>query len=239
MGAPRILGVLFDKDGTLFDFDKSWGAFGRRVIYELAQGEPTLSRDLAAAAGVDAETGGFRAGSPIVAGSLLEICEAWAPMLPGWSVDALVEWLAAEAEAMSPHLLAPAAEDLPALLDRLRSSGYALGVATNDSAAAARAQLAGVLDRFVFLAGFDSGHGAKPEPGMIHAFAAATGAPTSAVVMVGDSLHDLFAARAAGCAAAVGVLTGPAGRHDLAPHADAVLPSIADLPGWLAAFDAA
>jgi phosphoglycolate phosphatase len=51
-------------------------------------------------------------------------------------------------------------------------------------------------------------------------------------VMLGDSTHDLQAARAAGMAA-VGVLTGVARAAELAPHADAVLADIGELPTWL------
>ncbi|MGR3462852.1 MAG: HAD family hydrolase, partial [Roseovarius sp.] len=50
--------------------------------------------------------------------------------------------------------------------------------------------------------------------------------------MVGDSTHDLIAGRAAGMAC-VGVLPGTATQADLAPFADAVLPDIGHLPGWL------
>ena len=67
---------------------------------------------------------------------------------------------------------------------------------------------------------------------MLLAYAAAAGLAPGRIAMVGDSTHDLAAARAAGMAA-VGVLTGPAGRDDLAPHADAVLRSVAELPNWL------
>jgi phosphoglycolate phosphatase len=54
------------------------------------------------------------------------------------------------------------------------------------------------------------------------------------VAVVGDSLHDLHMARAAGAGLAVGVLTGPATRTDLEDHADVVMGSIAELPAWLA-----
>jgi phosphoglycolate phosphatase len=50
--------------------------------------------------------------------------------------------------------------------------------------------------------------------------------------MVGDSTHDLHAGRAAGMVC-VAVLTGVADRDELAPHADVVLDTIADLPRWL------
>jgi phosphoglycolate phosphatase len=51
--------------------------------------------------------------------------------------------------------------------------------------------------------------------------------------MVGDSLHDLSAARMAGMTA-IGVLTGVAGRETLEPAADVVLGSVAELPDWIA-----
>ena len=97
----------------------------------------------------------------------------------------------------------------------------------------------GALERFDFIAGYDSGHGLKPGPGMVLAFAAATGVAPQQVAMIGDSLHDLGAGRAAGAGLVVGVLTGPAEAHELAPHADHVIGSIAELPGLLERLDLA
>ena len=67
---------------------------------------------------------------------------------------------------------------------------------------------------------------------MLLAFARAFDLDPRRVAMVGDSLHDLSAGRAAGMRT-VGVLTGPARRADLAPLADVVLENIGDLPAWL------
>jgi phosphoglycolate phosphatase len=64
------------------------------------------------------------------------------------------------------------------------------------------------------------------------AFACALGLDPGRVVMVGDSLHDLVAGRAAGMQT-VGVLTGLACRDELAPCADVVLPDIGHLTTWL------
>jgi phosphoglycolate phosphatase len=67
---------------------------------------------------------------------------------------------------------------------------------------------------------------------MVLGFADHCALPPAAVALVGDSLHDLHAARAAG-AVSIAVLTGPlgeAGRAELEPHADYVIGSIADLP---------
>ena len=116
----------------------------------------------------------------------------------------------------------------------MAARGLHLGVATNDSEHAARAHLrtAGIHDRFAFIAGADSGHGGKPDPGMCLAFAAAVGIAPGQVLMVGDSLHDLHAGRAAGMRT-LGVLTGMANAAELAPHADLVLPDIGALSGVL------
>ena len=56
---------------------------------------------------------------------------------------------------------------------------------------------------FAGVFGCDSGHGAKPQPGMLLAAAAATGVEPSRCAMVGDAAGDLTAARSAGFAAAI------------------------------------
>ena len=50
------------------------------------------------------------------------------------------------------------------------------------------------------------------------------------VAVVGDNLHDLAMARAAGAGLAIGVLSGTSVVDELKPHADHVIGSIADLP---------
>ncbi|MGL4280729.1 MAG: HAD family hydrolase, partial [Albidovulum sp.] len=126
------------------------------------------------------------------------------------------------------------AVDLPPLYRSFRARGLKIGLVTNDAELPARLHLdrAQVAEYFDFIAGFDSGHGAKPDPGPLLAFARAEGLDPARVVMVGDSRHDLQSGRAAGMSV-VAVLTGVAGRADLAPYADAVLPDIGHLPDWL------
>ena len=243
-GGPRetcvtIRGILFDKDGTLLDFDATWRAFALDLLQALAPDDPALRVRLGEAAGVDAVTGVFRPGSPIVAGATREVAEVWAELLPHLTADALEA--EAERRALSAAAAPPAAPvpDLPALLDRLARpadrAARTLGIATHDSEAAAKThmQRLGALDRFGFVAGYDSGHGLKPGPGMVRAFCAAAGIAPAETVMVGDSLHDLGAGRAAGCAHVIAVLSGPAPAEVLAPQADVVLPDIGALPAWL------
>ena len=33
----KIKGLLFDKDGTLFDFDKTWNSWTKRILREVSE----------------------------------------------------------------------------------------------------------------------------------------------------------------------------------------------------------
>ncbi|MEJ6389319.1 HAD family hydrolase [Gymnodinialimonas ulvae] len=225
-----IEGILFDKDGVLFDFQKTWGAWTKGVIAGFADGDPGLAKRLADVLDFDAEAGTFRRGSFVIAGTAQQVVDALSRELPDWEPDALYNHIKQQT-ARAPQV---EAVRLRPTLDALKARGLRLGIATNDAEAAARANVASVdaLEPFDFIAGSDSGFGAKPAPGMCLGFAQAMGLPPEALVMVGDSTHDMIAARAAGFAR-VAVLTGVATHADLAPHADAVLPDIGALGAWL------
>lgn len=224
-----IAGIIFDKDGTLFDFRASWAGWARAVLADLAR-DGGHAAALAAAMGFDPGPGEFRPDSPVIAGTSAEVAEALLPHLPGLSARAV----AARLDARAVQARMEPAVPLAPLLGALRGRGLRLGLATNDVERAARAHLAaaGVADLFDYVAGADSGHGAKPGPGMLLAFAAAHDLDPARVAMVGDSTHDLIAGRAAGMRP-VAVLTGIAQAAELAPLAEAVLPDIGALPQWL------
>lgn len=226
-----IDGVIFDKDGTLFDFRRSWGGWAAALLGELAR-DAGHAAALGQAIGYDLDTGIFGPDSPVIAGTADEVADDLLPHLPGVLRVSLIGRMNALAE------VAPMAEVVPLAptLGALRARGLRLGVATNDAEAPAHAHLAahGIGHLFDFVAGADSGHGAKPAPGMLLAFAARLALPPARVVMVGDSRHDLMAGRAAGMRT-VAVLTGIAGAADLAPLADVVLPDIGALEAWIVA----
>lgn len=222
--------VLFDKDGTLFDFSATWDSWSADIIKTLSGDVVELARRLAQSIQYDLLAGRFYPDSFAIAGTNAEVAAALGEHLPAWSQSDLEEFLSQSA-ATAP--LVPAVP-LPDFLDKLRHAGLKLGVMTNDTEHSALAQLgrAGVRDRFEFIAGCDSGLGAKPDPAPLLAFAKAVDADPSRCIMVGDSLHDLYAGKAAGMAR-IGVLTGMAGRADLEPHADVVLDNIGEIPNWM------
>ncbi|WP_068112940.1 HAD family hydrolase [Tropicimonas marinistellae] len=227
---PDIRGLLFDKDGTLFDFQGTWGGWAADLVYEFAEGDSGRADTLAARIRLDRARRRFFPDSPMIAGT---VDDAVALLLPG-APHLDRSTIQRRIEESSQNLMAVEAVPLTGLTARLRSSGQVLGVATNDMESVAVAQLAtiGVLEAFDFVVGADSGHGAKPAPGQCLAFAAHVDLPVETVAMIGDSTHDLHAGRAAGMST-VAVLTGVADEHELAPYADVVLPDIGHLPRWL------
>ncbi|MDO8396286.1 MAG: HAD family hydrolase [Bradyrhizobium sp.] len=228
-----IRAILFDKDGTLVDFQRTFGPAVHEVMQHLAGGDRAAwDRLVAVSRFVEADRR-FMPDSPLIAEPTGVYGALWAAALgrPA-SAAFLAEIDRLLGDATTRHLAAIG--DPRALLTGLAARGYRLGLLTNDAEMTARAHLRKLkLDNVLeFVAGYDSGFGAKPDAGPVLAFAQAVGVPVSETAVVGDSVLDLAAARAAG-AIAIGVLTGPASSAMLAPHADVLLDSPAELPAWL------
>ena len=221
--------VIFDKDGTLFDFRASWGAFTQNLLAELADDAGT-ARQLGQVLGYDTDSHQFTATSPVIAMTTPEIAAILHPHLTGITLAALNDRMS-ELSAEAP--MVPAVP-LRAVLSALKARGLRLGLATNDTEMPARVHLAGagVLDLFDYVVGCDSGFGGKPAPGQLIEFLRRFDLTPSRVAMVGDSRHDLDAGRAAGMHA-LAVLTGVATVQELAPHADVVLTDIAGIAAWI------
>jgi phosphoglycolate phosphatase len=233
-----LKGILFDKDGTLIDFDRTWGPAAYDAMQALARGDDALLAKLIEVNHYIEEERRFLPTSPMVAGSSASYGPVWAEILGRSDHAALFEEMDTLLREAGLKSLSPIGQPV-SILQELLGLGYRLGIATNDAEASALAQLDAMqlIPHLDFIAGYDSGHGPKPEPGMVLAFARAIGVEPSAVALVGDSVHDMTAARAAG-AVGIAVLTGPAPREELAPHADHIVDSIADLPRYLTALKA-
>ena len=225
-----IRGILFDKDGTLLDFNSTWVPVNRAAALTVAGGDSGIARYLLEECGQDEAAGRVMAGTLLAVGTTTEIAGRWAELYPDHGhadIVGLVDevFQREEVEAAVP------VSGLAATLTRLHEEGLILGVATSDSHAGALQSLSsfGVLELFDFVVGHDSGHGTKPGPGMVEAFCRQTGLSVDDICVVGDNTHDLEMGRNARVALVVGVLTGTGSTDDLAPDADHVIDSIATL----------
>ena len=228
----NIRGVIFDKDGTLFDFQSTWGIWTAQILARIAGSDGVLLEQLARSLGYDRKTRKVKPGSVIVAGTPMQIAAVIQDHIPGMGQSQICGWLNQEAET-APQVLVT---DLHILTAELRRIDLGLCVMTNDAEGPARAHLASVqaLDLFDLVIGSDSGFGAKPQAAPLLALADTMDIPAAACVMVGDSTHDLSAGRAAGMRT-VAVLTGLAEAAELTRLADAVLPDVSHLPAWISA----
>lgn len=230
-----IRAILFDKDGTLVDFNATWVGIAKMLASEAAGGDEALARRLLVLSGWDEDRQCFRADSVFAAGTNADVVALWHPELDAEGrrermirFDAITAAGGAQ-KAIPLHGVREA-------LANLHMAGYRLGVATNDSTGGAEQTLLalGIAQLFDAAFGYDAVANPKPAPDVVLAFADMTGLRPSQIAMVGDNRHDMETARAAGAGLAIAVLSGTGTRESLAPHADIVLSSVAELPAYMA-----
>ena len=229
MSNPSIAGVLFDKDGTLLDFIKTWTPIISEAALFAARGDEALAEHFLRVGGLDRAAGTADPHGVIAAAGTTEIAAAWIAAGARFDLAALTRSLDAIFSA-SARAVVPVT-DLAGFFARLKRRGLKLGVASSDNERSIHitARHFGFADSLDFIAGYDSGHGIKPQPGMVLAFCRAVGLSPAQVAMVGDTPHDLAMGRAAGVGRAIGVLTGTGTVETLSPYADVCLSSIETL----------
>lgn len=229
-----IKGILFDKDGTLIDFDRTWFGVADLMALKAANGSRSRADHLLIEAGYDFGARRFKADSVFAAGTNADLIALWYPgQSPSERQSTIEEYdrFVGENASAKPYGL-PGVKDT---IEKLHRQGYRMGVATNDSTRGAEQTLAalGMSQLFDAAYGYDAVANPKPAPDTVRAFCDLTGYKPSEVAMVGDNRHDMEMARAAGVGLAIGVLSGNGTRETLSPLADILIGSVADLPGLL------
>ena len=228
-----IAGILFDKDGTLLDYAKSWVPVNRELALMAARGDSALADQLMRAGGMDPVSGHVAADSLLAAGNTGEIARG---LVDAGAVLSFEEMLGAfDALFASASEMSVPVTDLKVFFAGLKIQGLKTGIASSDNERSIRAlaERFGFLDDVDFIAGYDSGHGCKPEPGMVLGFCAAVGLQPEQVVVVGDNSHDMHMGRNAGVAMTIGVLTGTGTAETLGLLASHVLDDITQLDRFL------
>jgi phosphoglycolate phosphatase len=226
--------VVFDKDGTLIDFRAMWEPWLEQLATRLGDAIGTELRDeLFRVMGTDPVSG---TAMPLgeVAASMMERLQALTVEVvaaKGFSSEkarAIVEaaWFAPDPVADAVPLA-----DLTSLFETLHNSGRCVAVVTADDRGPTLQTLAAldVADLVDVVVCADDGHPGKPSPEMFLAACRAAACSPGAAAVVGDMPGDMAMGRAGGAHRTVGVLSGVGRRDHLAPLADVLLDSIADL----------
>ncbi|WP_018011432.1 HAD family hydrolase [Sinorhizobium medicae] len=224
-----IAGILFDKDGTLLDYVKSWVPVNYELARIAAKGDEDLAHVLLRAGGMDPDSGHVVPDSLLAAGNTVEIATGMVGAGAPFTVEELTS-LFDGLFAQPAHYAVPVT-DLASFFAGLHAKGYRLGVASSDNERSIRetAKRFGFENYLHYIAGYDSGYGTKPEPGMVLGFCAATGLAPDEVAVVGDNNHDMHMGRSAGVGMTVAVLTGTGSRQSLAAASDHCLADITEL----------
>ena len=226
--------VIFDKDGTLIEFGRMWAGWAVALADGIrASAGRSVEDPLYAMLGFDVATGRILPGDGLASTPMARLRERTREVLceSGLTTAAADQALKAAWHAPDPVGLARPLTDLHALFARLHDAGRLVAVATSDDRepTVRTLEARGVVDQVDALVCADDGVPVKPAPAMVVHLCEALGIPASRSAVVGDAPADMLMARAAGAALTIAVLTGVGERDDLAPLADVVLASVAEL----------
>ena len=222
-------GVLFDKDGTLFDFEATWYPVVRTIL-DVLKTRYRLDDDalkaVRTASGIT-ETG-FARESFIQSRTTFEVLELWIGVLKEHGIRVEGKGLTEifDTTATGPIFSAKVVPGTQALLGRLRNNGCRLGVVTSDDRVSAEHGLrqAGLWEYFDYVAANGDGFPDKPAPEAAAEFRRRFGIAPSGLSMFGDSLVDMEFARNAG-ARFIGMKTSC---NDYSRFVDAGFPVVED-----------
>ena len=223
-----IKGIIFDKDGTLFDIQRSWSEWAKVFVTKFSNQHNLDTLKLAKAINFDLASDKFVRESIFVHGSVDEVVDAICQKFPQVTKKKIHEGLfEGSGDAKQVPLT-----NLHKLFTNLET--ITLGLVTNDSETNGIKHLKqhDLTQYFDMIIGYDSGYGSKPEPGQLEAFLRKTNLLPQEVLMIGDSTYDLVAANKINMPC-LGVLSGTANKKDLSAHTSFIIDSIDDLEAWL------
>jgi len=228
--------IVFDKDGTLMDFEKFWVKILKisiEAILKKYNAPLYLTQDICKAYGADGDVvdinGIFCGGTYEMMGkAIYDIFEK-----NGIKTNYDELCTATKNEFYSNYSLGeivPACDDIEGLFEKISSLGIKAVLVTSDDEFGAKK----CLDKFKITKYFDEIYAddginpPKPHPYYINRLISEKGAKKEEIVMVGDTLTDMNFAKNAGVKA-IGVAKSIENKNILMPHADAVLDDISQI----------
>lgn len=236
-----IKGVIFDKDGTLFNYAEVWGPVAGRAAdmilktFNIASSKRAeVRQELFRILGLDDEGHTYPDGILFnherrVAAffKLLSYCMKYR-INPYTFKKILFSFLKDPAEGIVHELQRMDFSGVRELFGKLDGNGIKIAVVTNDTTVSAKTCLKNMgIDSYIsFLRTKESNCRRKPDPEAIKQFCAYFGFTPEEVAVIGDAIADMKFALNGGVAYRVALLTGSGDEETLSGMADAVYPDI-------------
>lgn len=229
-----IDGVIFDKDGTLMEFQSFWLPVTYRVISRLYNEyglEALIKKECINALGID-ENDCIDPEGQLAIGTYATISTSLQNVLLGHGKNVqsyqfqkeMTQWFEEESEKQTCHFTT----DLKQLCDYLHEKNIHVAVATTDNLEVTKKCLNQGNMNVEVISASDSSIPKKPDLRLIQYLAENWNTTCEKIVMIGDTPNDLRFAKKAG-AKTIGVLSGVSKEQLLLPYADCILNNIGEL----------
>ena len=234
--------IIFDKDGTLTDFKKTWiPIFEKRMELILPRVGMDEKRDkimremrkIYGIKGTNVDAYGPLPYSPPREDEIIIATVLYKFGIPWQKAKEAARYGIEKAEDIIPRTeVTQMFRGVCPVLQKLKTSGILISLATADLSSIAEdiLQFLKIYDLFDYIIGADMVDNDKPDPEMIHKTIDALNAEREKTVLVGDSIIDMEMGNRAKIGLVVGVLEGGvASKKDLEKDADIIVSSVRDI----------
>ena len=232
----NIDAIIFDKDGTLIDFDAFWVSVSCKAIEEVLEKfamASDLLPEILEAFGV--HDGVTDINGVLCKGTYEQMGEIVYTILKEHGCaascrDVVAAVLAAYNKNADAGKVMPTCANLEEVLRDFKAQGKKLAVVTTDNAHITRKCLAalGIEDLFERIYTDDGEYPTKPDPACVYNFCELVGVGKERVIMVGDTMTDVRFAKNAGITS-VALARTEEQRNILSMSADIVISEISEL----------
>lgn len=225
--------IIFDKDGTLLDFDAFWLTVSENAIAEILKEikMPNVPlEEILSALGVKNNITDIN--GVLCSGTYSQIVQEMYNILIKYGCDCTIDEIEkitidAYQRNSDKGIIKPTCDNFCNVITNLKNMGIKLAVATTDNPVVTQKCLQSLnADKFFDIVYTDDGNlPVKPDPYCIHNLCERYGLTTSDVIMVGDTVTDMNFAKNGGIKA-IGVAKSENNKAILENYAYTVIPDI-------------
>lgn len=222
--------IIFDKDGTLLDFDKFWVPVTKTAINEILKkygGDASLATPMLESIGVFGGVSDIK--GELCAGTYKSIGDAFYDVLEKNGADVKKDGFSefvteAFHTGTATGEIAPICENLKETLEKLKENGIKIAIVTTDDfyTTAQCLEKLGIKHCFDAVYTDDGKIATKPNPDALYDFCEKIGIEKENLIMVGDTLTDMRFAQNGGVRA-VGVAKTQGNKDVLMTMTDTVI----------------